>query len=172
MSMANSGTHSAAVVFCKKFQKYRRTGKQGRVSKMFRARSTVYEYSMKRCSIHSKSIGVTLMFWLLIWSFLTEHVWRSLMNWTTLLPWLWVFACETAVGLRGRDLGYSWNFLSSFYSTLKFKQPYAMGSFSLSLPHAPAVIDPEKRFTNLWGYICYLHRTAACQGLVFQFTEK
>lgn len=82
------------------------------------------------------------------------------------------FLWETAVWPRGRDLSYNWNFLASFYCTLKFKQPFALGSFSLPHPRAQAVSDPGKRFINIWGKISYLCRTATRRGLLLLFTKK
>lgn len=86
-----------------------------------------------------------------------------LTRWTTLHPagGCWGFFCffflwEIAVWPRGRDLSYNWNFLGSFYCTLKLKQDFALGSFSLPHPQAEAVSDAEKRFIKVWGEITYL----------------
>ena len=45
---------------CKKFQKYRRTRKQGRGMKIFRPWSTAYEYDMRRCPIPLQCTGLNI----------------------------------------------------------------------------------------------------------------
>lgn len=139
--------------------------------------STAYEYSIKRCPVPLWGAGLNINISITDLASLNStyakelnKVSRSVSSRVFFI--FFVFLWETAVWPRGRDLSYNWNFLGSFYCTLKFKQPFALGNLSLLHPHAQTVSYPEKRFIKVRGEISYLCRIATCCCLLFVFTKK
>lgn len=148
---------------CKRFQKYRRTRKQGRGTKILETWSTAYEYSIERCPIPLQCTGLNINVSVTDLVFFNSTYAKKLNKVNRCVSsggLVGFFGWETAVWPRGRGLSYNWNFLGSFYCALQLKQPFALGGFSLPHPAAQAVSDPEKRFIKVWGEISYLRRTA------------
>lgn len=177
---------------CQKFHEYRRIRNWGRGTKIFGTWSTAYTYGMKRCLILLQRTGLNinisitdLVFFNITYVKKLNKVNRSVSSEGLCVGFFFcvcgfVYVCfcvlfslrESAVWPRGRDWSSSWDFLGSFYCTLKFKQPFAVGSFYMPHPQAQAVSDPENRFIKVWREISYLCREAACHGLLFLFTKK
>lgn len=138
---------------CKKFQKYRRTRKRGRGSKIFRTWSTASEYSMKRCPIPWQCTGLNINISITDLVFFNNiHAKKpNKVNCFVFSGGLGFLLWETAVWPRDRDLSYSWNFLGSFYYALKFKRPFALGSFSLPHPQPKQSVIQRKSLLRSEG---------------------